>query len=412
MQDETGQLSVVILADDLSGAADSSAGFARQGLRTEVVLEMREGVDADADVLALDLDTRLQTTANACARMVAGWHWATGLRPQWVYKKIDSKLRGHLVEELIALAGHFDPATLVAVCPAHPEAGVRYRDGCPHLEGPSLLASADATLARLASAWEQMGWPLLRSRNDSLDSLDSISGHALDSLTPEAFAAAASAATATSGPLLALIDAEDAEDLSLIVRAAASTTRPILLVGSGGLSSALAAHLSPGTPSALPRPIAVRRALLVAGSNASPTRRQLEHLSNSGLGDIRWLAGAGGDGACGQAHAVANPIAVATAGPENVRDANGAAALEPLIKHCLPLARQCEALVLTGGDTARSMLTRLDVHTLQIRGEIETGVVLGRALGGWCGEVITKSGSFGRADALEKAMRYFGYGES
>lgn len=406
-QGETGKLSVVILADDLSGAADSSVGFARQGLRTEVVLEMREGVDAD--VLALDLDTRLQTTAKACDRVVAGWHWATGLRPQWVYKKIDSKLRGHLVEELIALAGHLDPATLVAVCPAHPDAGVRYRDGRPHLEGVSLLASTDATLAHLASAWEQMGWPRLRSRNDPVAS---VSGHALGSLTPEAFATAASAVTTTSGPLLALIDAEDAEDLFLIVRTAASTTRPVLLVGSGGLSSALAAHLGPGAPIALPRRIAVRQALLVAGSNASPTRRQLEHLASAGLGDIRWLAGAGGVDACGPAHIAANPIAVAIAGPENVRDANGVAALEPLIEHCLPLARQCKALVLTGGDTARSMLTRLDVHTLQIRGEIETGVVLGRALGGWSGEVITKSGSFGGADALEMAMRYFGYGES
>lgn len=410
MQRETGKPSVVILADDLSGAADSSAGFARQGLRTEVVLEMRES--ADADVLALDLDTRVRATANACDRVVAGWHWATGLRPQWVYKKIDSKLRGHLAEELLALGRHLDPATLVAVCPAHPEAGVRYRAGRPLLEDPSLRAGSDATLARLASAWEQMGWPHLRPQSDPVESIDSVSRHALDSLTPEAFAGAASAATTTSGPLLALIDAEDAEDLSLIVRAAASTTRPVLLVGSGGLSGALAAHLSPTTPVALPHSIAVRQALLVAGSNASPTRRQLEHLASSGLGDIRWLAGTGGTAARGETHVVANPIAVAIAGPEDVRDANGTAALEPLIEHCLPLARQCGALVLTGGDTARSMLTRLDVHTLQIRGEIETGVVLGRALGAWCGEVITKSGGFGRADALEKAMRYFGYGEN
>ena len=51
---------IAILADDLTGACDAAAPFARRGLATEVVLDAAVLPNAGAmpDVLALDVDTR------------------------------------------------------------------------------------------------------------------------------------------------------------------------------------------------------------------------------------------------------------------------------------------------------------------------------------------------------------------
>jgi uncharacterized protein YgbK (DUF1537 family) len=64
------------------------------------------------------------------------------------------------------------------------------------------------------------------------------------------------------------------------------------------------------------------------------------------------------------------------------------------------------ALVLTGGDTAFSVLNLLKMEGIEIGGEILKGIVIGRLIGGtWNGlKVITKAGAFGKEDALEKII--------
>jgi uncharacterized protein YgbK (DUF1537 family) len=81
---------IVIIADDLSGAADCAGAFARTGRETLVLIDgdkaQREG-DA-AEVIAIDADTRRLPPAQAAA-IHAGLlerHWAPG---QLLYRKID-----------------------------------------------------------------------------------------------------------------------------------------------------------------------------------------------------------------------------------------------------------------------------------------------------------------------------------
>ena len=58
---------VLILADDLTGAADCAAGFLRTG--SEVVVALDDRVRLDAAVLAIDLDTRALSEDAACAKV-------------------------------------------------------------------------------------------------------------------------------------------------------------------------------------------------------------------------------------------------------------------------------------------------------------------------------------------------------
>jgi uncharacterized protein YgbK (DUF1537 family) len=64
------------------------------------------------------------------------------------------------------------------------------------------------------------------------------------------------------------------------------------------------------------------------------------------------------------------------------------------------------ALVLTGGDTAFSVLSLLKIEGIEIDGEILEGIVIGQLIGGkWDGlTVVTKAGAFGKEDALERIV--------
>src|SRR5215204_1600834 len=95
---------LVIVADDLTGAADTSACFAIAGLAT--VIRLTGTTMPEADVLAIstasrDLDSA--AAAHAVRSALAGISGGQGnAEPRWVYKKIDSALRGHPRDELLA----------------------------------------------------------------------------------------------------------------------------------------------------------------------------------------------------------------------------------------------------------------------------------------------------------------------
>ena len=67
---------LLILADDLSGAADCAVAGVRAGLRSAVMLRADVGhpigYPTSADVLALDTDTRRANAVDAAATQVAG----------------------------------------------------------------------------------------------------------------------------------------------------------------------------------------------------------------------------------------------------------------------------------------------------------------------------------------------------
>jgi uncharacterized protein YgbK (DUF1537 family) len=64
------------------------------------------------------------------------------------------------------------------------------------------------------------------------------------------------------------------------------------------------------------------------------------------------------------------------------------------------------ALILTGGDTAQSIMNILGNEGIEIEGELLEGIVRGRVIGGdWNGlSIVTKAGAFGRDDALERII--------
>src|SRR5262245_54790382 len=116
----------LIIADDLTGAADSAIAFAKRRLPARVSWgEPRAEERADALALAFDADTR-QLPAAAAARRhqeILRRLFEARLR---VFKKIDSTLRGHPAEEIAALLDVLAarlPGLRVVFTPAFPAGG-------------------------------------------------------------------------------------------------------------------------------------------------------------------------------------------------------------------------------------------------------------------------------------------------
>lgn len=169
---------IVVLADDLTGAAELAGAAREHGLTAEVQTRFQPA--ARADVLALDTDTRWRGPEDA-ARVVAEAARAVfSAQPAWVYKKTDSVLRGNARVEIecIAAAVGLPGALLV---PANPSRGRVIRGGDYFVQGVPLDETAFArdpehprTTARVA---ELLGASRLIRVPDTVDRAD-LAAHA------------------------------------------------------------------------------------------------------------------------------------------------------------------------------------------------------------------------------------------
>ena len=114
---------MVIIADDLSGAADCGIVCTQAGLDTLVLLGDRADVP-EAEVLSIDADTRSRSQAVAVAEMVTLTRRYGG-PGRLLFKKLDSTLRGHVGAELAAVLRtrrETGPA-FILMAPAFPATG-------------------------------------------------------------------------------------------------------------------------------------------------------------------------------------------------------------------------------------------------------------------------------------------------
>src|SRR5919197_2614197 len=123
--------SILIIADDLTGAADCAVQFRQAGFSAVVLtmLARNRAVSNRFRVVSLSLHTRdasaasmrriWQRHAPAIAKLAAG---------ALVYQKIDSTLRGHPAREVRRLLRHLG-ASAAVIAPAFPKQGRQTIDG-------------------------------------------------------------------------------------------------------------------------------------------------------------------------------------------------------------------------------------------------------------------------------------------
>ncbi|UVO07709.1 four-carbon acid sugar kinase family protein [Pectobacterium polonicum] len=228
---------VVVVADDFTGANDAGVGLAQHGARVSVVFDVNKlHTDLLGDAVVINTDSRAarsDVASQRTAEAIAVWQ-AVGGRG-WIIKKIDSTLRGNLGAEIAAaLSAAEAPVALIAA--ASPMLGRITRKGEVWVNGrllsdtefssdPKTPVASASIAARLA---EQTALPVAEIHLDEVRRANL--AQRLQQLADE-------------GTRLIILDTDEQDDLTHIVDAAKALPFRPLLVGSAGLSDALATVL-------------------------------------------------------------------------------------------------------------------------------------------------------------------------
>jgi D-threonate/D-erythronate kinase len=115
-----------VIADDLTGAAELGAVGWRLGLKAEILSNNR--LDTTANLACVDTDSRSCTPDEAAKRAAAAATFLQAAGARWIYKKVDSVLRGNVTAEVEAVMRQlrYNRALLL---PANPSLGRIIRDG-------------------------------------------------------------------------------------------------------------------------------------------------------------------------------------------------------------------------------------------------------------------------------------------
>jgi uncharacterized protein YgbK (DUF1537 family) len=125
---------IAVIADDFTGAAEIGGVAIRNGF--QVVIDTKVDKEVKTDILIIATDTRSQDPARAAILIKKITCDLLELHPDFIYKKIDSILRGNVAEELHAqmdVSGK-DRALLIPANPALKRTirnGTYYYDGIP-----------------------------------------------------------------------------------------------------------------------------------------------------------------------------------------------------------------------------------------------------------------------------------------
>lgn len=402
----------LVIADDLTGAADTGVQFAAHGWRSLLALEP-SGTGA-ADILAIYSDSRNLPTAEEAAQAVS--HLVAALRAQpayrelmpgfrLIYKKMDSTLRGYPAAELAALLSAVGE-TRAIIAPAFPPQGRTTLQGIQRLNGLPLDQTNFARDISTANLLDLFG------QNQPAPTLLPLS------VVRQGELAIGNALRQAQGPLIA--DAETHADLITLARAILAEG-VLVCCGSAGLAAALvecmAAPAATQPLSFLPHSGPI---LAVAGSLNPATLAQVEFAARQGVAVIQPPAAiyqAEGDQAIQTsaeqvlAALASGGLAILSTPRERLAPAQGripfSTRLAEVVKTVLEKATP-GGLQLNGGDTSRAVCSWAGCTRIWLGAQIEPGIPWGlMADGRFPGlPVVTKAGGFGKEDSLYRALKF------
>ena len=403
----------LILADDLTGAADCAIAFAKRGKAATVGWGDRADPGTEGAAFSYDADSRGLPEAEAVARPRAAL--AALFQPgQILFKKIDSTLRGHMAAELpvtIEAVRRRSGAAFGILAPAFPATGRTTRDGRVEIDGEPLettevwrrdhtYPSADlvAILAGAGLVGRKVPLAQIRAGTEALR-------RTLGAL-------------AADGTIIAVCDAETDDDLTRLAQACLPIAETTFFIGSAGLAHALADVVPGDRFDPVRLPATSQGLLIIVGSLAAASRAAARQLAADP----------------GVHHETVSPdmLLDATAEPDRaalalrVRDrldagrdvlveiltgespdlSIGPKLVRSLADALAPVASHIGGLAATGGETAAAILSRFGVGGIRLMRELEPGVSLGLTLGAVSFPVVTKAGAFGGSDSLIRIARH------
>jgi uncharacterized protein YgbK (DUF1537 family) len=380
---------VLIVADDLTGAMDSAGPFASLGIETWVVavpMRCNPASLKSARVVSVNTDTRHLPGPQAAVRVrEIVRHLGVGSF-DIVVKKIDSTLRGNVVAETVALLDVSGRREAV-VAAAFPAQGRTVRGGIVHVDGKPL--------AQTAFAKDALSSPPLAP-------LQQVFAEAKPGLRVRAVVPSDAFGDGTD---IWIADSEFDADLARIVETLESRMNSVLMVGSAGLTHALAQVCFEGHPAPSGRQHVTGTIVFAVGSRAQRSAEQVEALAAEP--GTKVLRVPNGRLQCTEIPLARNLVLKATADDAG-REGDAGRVAADMARHAIGLAHraQAQALVATGGDTAIAILTASDNPALQVLGDLMPGIPYARIrLQGSPIWLVTKAGGFGGRDTFREIAR-------
>lgn len=407
---------ILIIADDLSGAADCGMACAGSGLHTVVMLG-NSVTTIEADVLSVDADTRGLDAKRAVWETTMLMRRYMSSRKQVVFKKLDSTLRGNFGAELAAVlttqrAAMTQQEHIVAVlAPAFPANGRTTYQGKQLLNGKPLeemeIWQRDGIKGNsyIPAMLEEAG---MRSAVLPLETIRSSNGDLHKKMIQLA-----------EGLDVLVCDAETDQDLQAIAKATVALGHNTVWAGSAGLAYHLpkAIALTSTTSADADRALATGPTLFMVGSSAAVSREQVKTLAASS-----------------ELMAITIPPEDLLSGPEKRREHERLLAeafsgkrdiivrlgtehklkidarrllSSALAQMIVPHYNKVGALVITGGETARRVLQTWGVTGLRLVKELEPGLPFSITENWSCRlPVITKAGDFGNPQTLVHCRQF------
>lgn len=393
----------VIIADDFTGANDTGVQIRKKGIPLDVLLEVKETGEGNAS-LVIDTESRVIPPDAAYERTVQVMESVLAQGCHYLYKKVDSTLRGNLQAEIRALVKTYAPE-LIIFAPAYPAQGRTVLHGRLCVQGTPLLETEIAADPRNPLQADNIQ-DILRQcvhipvAHYGLPNLEE--GNLI--LKPGAYT----------------FDTLSAEHLCCIAKAALGSGLKTLWIGSAGLAEGLLSVLYP------PQPV-----LAVIGSVSSKTMEQIDYCRHQGVAIVCLDMGEICEG-----RDIVPYLAETVWNLKNGKDVilTAAASRQDYEKFCaygrthgksndelaeitkrtlseaLPaiLSQVSTAgLFLTGGDTAIAAIYSLKAVGSHIERQILPGFVQGRLIGGLCNDlpIVTKAGAFGSETDIYDSIR-------
>lgn len=405
--------SVLVIADDFTGASDTVLQFAKQGLRSISTLNLNSMKKClnEYNAVAVSTESRADEPSTAYRKL-----YEVGLKVKecedlLLYKKVDSTLRGNIREEVKGLYDAVKP-DLVVFAPAYPKQGRVTINGVHLINKTPVDKTIFAKDPKAPVRSSSLRWYFEKVFGDLyihvyLDELRS--GEFLDKLGVYTVAS---------------FDAESDFDLITIARSLVNHSGKILWVGSAGLAEALAYSAIIGDTRGKPT-------LLIVGSLNDVTKNQLNsylkvfscRLIKISVKDmVKYFNKEYSRVAeqVAEALRLGEDIAIATSYDQRQIDEGYALSSElgvtmdrvsdlvakefgrMMAKLILELgSKSFSGVFVTGGDTAVALVKNLGIDSLEVVGEVEPGIPMLK-----CGDLImvTKAGGFGEELTIVKIV--------
>ena len=410
-------ISMAVIADDLTGAADTGIQFGR--FLDPVLLVPHQELaainpESVKGVLTVSTESRNLSPAAAGERVRQTGMAVDRMKPQLIYKKIDSCMRGNVGAEVAALADVFGCRGAL-IAPAFPVQGrttlhdVHYVRNIPVAD--SEMAHDPASPVRMSRLSELIALQYRRpvGRIDAAD-LEGNPRH-LKTLVEDLL---------KQGRRLITCDAAHQRHLEVIARLAGDQFPHLLMAGSAGLAQALVRCRFEETEARPASRAAMGNHLLfVCGSGSNVLRSQVETLIRK-TGLPRYILVPGRPTALsGRSNTIAKDldsgaVVLQLAPVESLVYDNSAARQLAAEIAAIVRCRRPDGFFLSGGDTAAAVLGAIGASAVRLQVEILPGVIQGTVMGGVGNglPVVTKAGAFGEPDTLLQLYRLLADGRS